>query len=155
MKAVSRFMRRGFTGWHMAGTLVAFFGVVMAVNFTMASFATSTFGGIVVENSYVASQEFNGWLEQAEQSENLGWQANSKIGADGHVSVTLAGAPDGAQLNGMARHPVGQMDDILLSFAAVGGGKFLSTETLPAGRWILRLEAGSGGDIWRSEANLR
>jgi len=40
-----------FTGRHMLAVLVGFFGVVIAVNFIMASYATSTFGGVVVENS--------------------------------------------------------------------------------------------------------
>ena len=57
--------RRRFTGYHMAAILVAFFGVIIAVNMVMATLATRTFGGVVVENSYVASQEFNGWLKDA------------------------------------------------------------------------------------------
>jgi nitrogen fixation protein FixH len=50
------------TGRKVAAIFVVFFGVIMAVNFTMASFASSTFGGVVVKNSYVASQKYNGWL---------------------------------------------------------------------------------------------
>jgi nitrogen fixation protein FixH len=53
---------RRFTGRHMTGILVAFFGVVMTVNFTMAYVAISGFGGTVVDNSYVASQNYNRWL---------------------------------------------------------------------------------------------
>ena len=45
---------RPFTGRHMAAIMVAFFGVVIAVNVYMARLATSTFTGVVVENSYVA-----------------------------------------------------------------------------------------------------
>ncbi|MGE0776676.1 MAG: FixH family protein, partial [Sphingomonadaceae bacterium] len=55
-------MTRSFTGRHMAIILIAFFGVVIAVNFYMARMAIGTFGGTVVDNSYVASQRFNGWL---------------------------------------------------------------------------------------------
>ena len=44
-------MTKAFTGRHMAAIMVAFFGVIIAVNFTMARFATATFGGRVVENS--------------------------------------------------------------------------------------------------------
>ena len=54
---------RPFTGYHMTAILVAFFGVVIVVNFVMARYAVATFGGTVVDNSYVASQEFNGWLK--------------------------------------------------------------------------------------------
>ena len=52
-----------FTGRHMAMILVTFFGIVIAVNITMARYASSTFGGLVVDNIYVASLNFNGWLE--------------------------------------------------------------------------------------------
>ena len=46
-------MRREFTGRDMAMVMVAGFGVVVAVNFYMASLAIGGFGGVVVENSYV------------------------------------------------------------------------------------------------------
>ena len=65
-------MTRNFNGWHMFAILCAFFGVVIAVNITMATYASTTFGGIVVENSYVASQEFNRWLDEAKAERALG-----------------------------------------------------------------------------------
>src|SRR3546814_19411645 len=58
--------RRPFTGRHAAMILIAFFGVVISVNIVMASFALSTFGGTVVDNSYVASQHSNEWLATAD-----------------------------------------------------------------------------------------
>src|SRR3546814_3241852 len=58
--------RRPFTGRHAAMILIAFFGVVISVNIVMASFALSTFGGTVVDNSYVASQHYNEWLARAD-----------------------------------------------------------------------------------------
>ncbi len=102
---------RTFTGWHMTGILVAFFGVVIAVNLTMASYAVSTFGGVVVENSYVASQEFNGWLDEAKDERALGWSASVARDGAGHVTVVLAGAPDGVALSAEARHPLGRLPD--------------------------------------------
>ena len=62
-----------FTGWHMTAIFVAFFGIVMAVNFYMARMAVGTFGGTVVDNSYVASQEYNSWLGAAARQDKLGW----------------------------------------------------------------------------------
>ena len=50
---------REFTGKHMLAIMIAFFGVVFAVNFTMVYFSRHSWTGLVVENSYVASQEFN------------------------------------------------------------------------------------------------
>ncbi|CAN5652759.1 hypothetical protein BH11ACT8_BH11ACT8_25200 [soil metagenome] len=48
-----------FTGRHMLAVVFAFFGTVITVNFVMAYLATGTFPGLVVENSYVASQNYN------------------------------------------------------------------------------------------------
>ncbi|MEM6585333.1 MAG: FixH family protein, partial [Pseudomonadota bacterium] len=55
-----------FTGKHMLITMVVGFGIVAAVNFYMASRAVGGFHGIVVDNSYVASQKFNDWMDEAE-----------------------------------------------------------------------------------------
>lgn len=147
-------MTRKFTGWHMTAILVAFFGTVAAVNFTMARYATSSFGGIVVENSYVASQEFNRWLEQAEASEALGWQVATARQDDGRLLVQVDGAPDGIAASGSARHPLGRAPDQALSFAPLGDGRFLSNEALPEGRWTVRLELAHGEAVWRGEEPL-
>ena len=64
-------MTRRFTGWHMTAIMFAFFGVVVSVNMLMATLATRTFGGTVVENSYVASQSFNRWLAEARAQDRL------------------------------------------------------------------------------------
>ena len=137
-----------FTGRHMAAILVAFFGVVIAVNITMAVFAGSTFGGLVVENSYVASQRFNGWLEKARQEEALGWTIGLKRAAAGRLEADLAGngqAIAAARIAILARHPLGQLPERKLGFRALGNGRYESVEPLPAGRWILHVEASADG----------
>ena len=148
-------MNRQFTGRHMTAILVAFFGVVIVVNFTMARYATSTFGGVVVENSYVASQEFNRWLDQAEASRALGWQATTERDGAGRLAVGLAGAPAGVALSAEARHPLGREPDMELTFTEIEPGRFVSRQALPAGRWIVRLTATAGTDTWRQEERLQ
>ena len=44
------------TGKHVLFMVLAFFGVIIAVNFTMAYQAVSTFPGLEVRNGYVASR---------------------------------------------------------------------------------------------------
>lgn len=144
-----------FTGRHMFAILAAFFGVVIAVNVTMASYATSTFGGVVVENSYVASQEFNRWLAEAEAARALGWSADAIRREDGRIEVTVTGAPPGARLSATARHPLGRMPDETLTFESIGAGSFVSNERLARGRWTLRLEVEAGGRAWRHEEPIR
>ena len=57
-----------FTGWHMLAIMLAFFGTIITVNFTMAYLATSSWSGLVVKNTYVASQQFNGKTEAIRQA---------------------------------------------------------------------------------------
>lgn len=147
-------MTKPFTGKHMLAILVAGFGIVIAVNFTMAALASSTFGGLVVENSYVASQHFNGWLEEAREAKALGWQANLSRKPDGRVLVATQGAPPDIRVTGDAWHPLGRMPDRPLQFEPAGAGTFLSTASLPAGRWLIRLELSRGAKKWRTEQAL-
>jgi nitrogen fixation protein FixH len=146
---------RRFTGWHMATLLVAFFGVVVTVNLVMARYAGSTFGGVVVENSYVASQHFNRWLDESAAEKALGWTAVTAWRPDGRLAVTLEGPDAGARLAATARHPLGRKPDVALAFDPLGDGRFVSRAALPAGRWLLRLEVADGGQIWRREEELR
>jgi nitrogen fixation protein FixH len=141
-----------FTGWHMTTILVAFFGVVIAVNFFMARMAVGTFGGTVVDNSYVASQNYNRWLAAADRQDRLCWTVKASLTDDRHVALqvqdsgrTLAGAT----AVGDARHPLGRAEDIDLNFAAMPDGRLLSTETLPVGRWNVQISVRRGPHIFK------
>lgn len=144
-----------FTGWHMFAMMAAFFVVVIAVNFTMARLALASFGGVVVENSYVASQEFNGWLADARSSQELGWQVSQDLGDDGTLALRVTGAPDPLTISATARHPLGRLPDQELAFTRLASGEYVSTEALPEDRWIVRLELASGTDRWRSESEVQ
>ena len=148
-------MGRPFTGRHMTAILAGFFGVVIAVNLLMANFATSTFGGIVVENSYVASQEFNGWLDAAREQRALSWDAVTTWRPDDRLAVQLSGVPAGAKVTAIAHHPLGRLPDRELAFAPNGENRFLSTGELPPGRWLLRLEVTAANQTWRRQEELR
>ena len=136
-----------FTGWHMLAVLVAMFGVVIAANVVMARAAITTFGGTVVDNSYVASQRFNGWLADARRQRALGWRAEVTVDARRHVAVAArmpSGPLAGAQVSAVASHPLGRAPDVPLAFAAVGEGRFVSRAALPAGRWLIHLTVRQG-----------
>jgi len=147
--------RRAFTGRHMAAVLVCFFGVVIAVNMLNAHYASSTFGGEVVENSYVASQEFNRWLDEANSEKALGWGELTTWRPDGRVVVAVRGAPEGMVVKALARHPLGRAPDQGLTFDRIGANRFLSRQALPDGRWDLRLSVAAGGRVWRHQETLR
>ncbi len=132
-----------FTGFHAAMIIVAFFAVVVGVNMVMARFALSTFSGTVVDNSYVASQKYNKWLEQARDQQAYGWTVSPAIRSGNGASLTLAGA-DGVALQGatvvaVAEHPVGRAEPFDINFAEYRPGAYQSLQTIPAGRWKLKL----------------
>ncbi|MFW2349955.1 FixH family protein [Qipengyuania sp.] len=147
-------MQREFTGRHMALVLVAGFGIVVAVNFYMASLAIGGFGGVVVENSYVASQKFNGWLEQARVSDRLGYAAALGRDAEGRLVATTERVPQGALLSADLRRPLGRPDHFSLRFEQIGPDRFVSTRSLPEGRWVVRLAIDAGGGRWVEESEV-
>jgi nitrogen fixation protein FixH len=139
--------RPAFTGRHMAAILIGFFSVVVAVNLTMASLASNSFSGTVVDNSYVASQKYNSWLASARAQEQLGWATTVSLDNRRRVviGVSATGGPGtGLAASGTARHPMGGAADVPLRFTGNGTGQLVSTTALPAGRWQLRLEVRDG-----------
>lgn len=145
-----------FTGKHFTAIMVAFFAVVIGVNLLMARAASSTFGGVVVENSYVASQEFNTWLAEARKEKALGWSAQATRLPDGRVSVVLTKAPrEGVTLSAVARHPLGRSADQVLRFKQQADGSFSSVRALPPGRWRVRFEAAAAELRWRTEQDVQ
>ena len=151
-------MTRRFTGWHMFAILIAFFGTVIGVNFVMAWYATRTFGGTVVDNSYVASQEFNRWLAAARAQDKLGWTKTVGVDASRHVTIS-ASAAGGQPLTALsaeaiARHPLGREADVQLRFVAAGPGQLRSVAALPTGRWLVHLTVRSGANEARLIENL-
>lgn len=146
--------KKGFTGRHMAAVLVVGFGIVAAVNFTMASFATGGFHGVVVENSYIASQKYNDWLAEAEAARALGWEAKATRDASGHVVVATTGVPNGAKVTAELRRPIGEHDYANLVFEPAGAGVYRSTAPVAGGRWTTRLFIENAGQKWAEESEL-
>jgi nitrogen fixation protein FixH len=138
-----------FTGRHMLAVVLAFFGVVIAVNFVMAFAATGTFPGLVVENSYVASQEYNGLLAKARQQAEAGWRMDMTA-PRGVIDVRLAGhdgnAARGLSVTAFAARPSSTHDDRMIVLPATGDA-YRAAEALPAGQWEVDVEARRDGDI--------
>jgi len=144
-----------FDGRHMAAIFVGGFGIVIAVNVTMATMAVESFHGTVVDNSYVASQNYNGWLDKAAASRALGWQAVPQRQADGRLVLTTTGVPAGATITVWAERVLGQRDHHVLHLTEVDAGRWVSTERLAPGRWQLRTAIRAGSAEWAGESEIR
>lgn len=144
-----------FTGKHMAAVMIGGFAVVIAVNLVMASYAVGSFHGTVVDNSYVASQKYNGWIAKAEASKALGWQAVPNRRADGRVVLETLGLPAGAAVTAAAERPLGAREETALSFVPDVQGRWVSNETLAPGRWQVRIAIRAGAQEWAGEGEIR
>ena len=148
-------MKREFTGKHAAEIIVTGFAIIIAVNLFMATLAVRGFGGVIVENSYVAGQEFNDWLDAAEEQEALGWSVEMTRSENGHLLIDTTSVPDGATVTAEARRPLGQPESKSLSFIEATPGNHVSLEPLDTGRWIVRLKVASPeGEAWSTEEQL-
>jgi nitrogen fixation protein FixH len=127
-----------FKGWHMAVALVSFFGVIIAVNITMAMLARSSFPGLVVENGYVASQSFNRDSQQAARQHAAGWSIKVAVEREG-VTVTVldraGAAQSGLNVTAKMQRPASSREDQTLSLAPVGAGIYGDATSIGAGLW--------------------
>jgi len=137
----------------MLGVMLFMFGTIIAVNAVMATYAASTFGGRVVDNSYVASQKFNLWLAEARAQKALGWTVEAARGADGRIELRT-NAPAGATITGFAEHPLGRTASQPLSFTG-NNGRFRSRAPVAAGRWQLKLEVRQNGRVAKFTDEIR
>lgn len=141
-KAMTR--PREFTGRHMLAVMIAFFGVIIGVNLTLAWFANNSWSGLIVANGYVASQEFNRSEERIRAQALLGWRAG--LAHDGGTLTVTMTARDGTPLPGLAlqgilRRPVTAREDVALVFKASGSGAYAAPAMLAKGQWELEVSA--------------
>ena len=129
---------REFTGRHMLLVMVAFFGVIISVNMIMATFASSSWTGLIVKNSYVASQDFNGHIEAARKQEQLGWRS-SFTGKAGSVTVALTDAKQrklpALKVEAKIYRPVAEAEDQRVALIEEAGGTYSAKVNLGAGIW--------------------
>nr|WP_295887320.1 FixH family protein [uncultured Devosia sp.] len=127
---------REFTGGHMLLITIAFFTVVIGVNVAMAVSASRTWTGLVVANSYVASQEFQVKSDAAHRQNAAGWTMDITY-RDGRLIVQIAA--DGrelelAQVEAFVRRPVGGNDDATVPLS-LGPGGYEGAIDLAPGVW--------------------
>ena len=143
-----------FTGRHMLAIMVAFFGVVVSVNMFMAYKASTTWTGLVVPNSYVASQNFEIEKQKRAVQAKLGWQVLLSVD-DNRLAVGLRDeqgtAIEGAAVVVKLTRPLTDRDDMTITLKAADAGRFVSEETLLAGDWLADVSISTAG----SEASWR
>jgi len=145
-----------FTGRHMFGVLVLFFGTIITVNMVMAYYATATWSGLVVPNTYVASQQFNGKAAAIREMLATGIKGTLEV-KDENIQYTLTlpgNQPVFAdKVTAHFKRPVGEHQDFIAELASDGAGRYSAVHPVLPGFWIVEVIAVKDGKTIMHEAN--
>jgi nitrogen fixation protein FixH len=141
-------MTREFTGRDMLFLMIAFFAVVVSVNMAMAVIASGSWTGLVVKNSYVASQQFNEKTAELERSAAMNVHASLAYQI-GEVVVQLNDS-SGAMLNANTLtlrigRPSYDGEDRSLAMSCSADGTCRAQAVLGPGIWSGEVEAELSG----------
>lgn len=137
-----------FTGHHMLAIVCTFFAIIIIANGTMAYYATSSWTGLVVKNSYVASQKYNAHLQSARDQLEIGWTSrleydSSRLNFD--LQDRSGNAISSAQVSARLERPVGTFEDVEITLIETVPGTYRSKTTLGSGAWNATVIARQAG----------
>ena len=144
MSSIGQKDGRAFTGRHMWILALSFFGVILTVNAVMATLAMRSWTGLVVPNTYVASQEFEEKRLAHEAQNAAGWRATLTYMPGAARLVIVDGARGPVDLGDASlsiNRPVGGHDDQTLALERQADGSYAASVSLPDGLWEARVTA--------------
>lgn len=145
-------------GWWYPYIFVGGFLVVVAVNASMAYFATSTFSGISTDGAYQKGLAYNQNLAMARAQEALGWKVYTKVtpvtdaqAIKANIAVSYLdrnGKPvEGLEVRARLVRPTAKGYDHELTLAPLGNGQYGGMFPLPLnGVWDMDMVA-TGPDV--------
>jgi nitrogen fixation protein FixH len=137
------------TGRHVLIMLLAFFGVMLAVNIYFTVVAVKSFPGEDVPRSYRQGLEYNKTLAARAEQEQSGWTArvNAIQTADKQPQLVLEfkdkddRSIPGLNIMAKLRHPVATTFDRQLTFIDAGDGRYIANSEPFTGHWTLEAQA--------------
>lgn len=134
-------MSAPITGRKVLIVMVLAFGLIIAVNLTLAFQAVRTFPGVEVDNSYIASQTFD---RDRDIQVSLGWDVSAHVDKTGHLVLNITDK-DGkpvrvASLEGTFGRATSVAQDQTPDFEFTDGA-YRARVTYAPGNWNLRFKA--------------
>ncbi len=142
------------TGGKVLLMLVAFFGVVFAVNFLMAKLAIDTLPGVEVDSAYGASLAYESEIAAAREQNARDWKVDAHLQREPDGGATLqvqardnSGKPmSGLRFQGRLERPIDRRADRPIGLTEVSGGVYRGSAPLVApGQWDLVIEGDAAG----------
>ncbi len=133
-------MTRELNGRHVLAIAVGAFAVIVGANVAMLVAAVGSFPGLVVKNSYVASQ---GWNKRSEAQAALGWK--TAVSYNGQQLFVRIRGKDGLPVQGLALsarlgRPSSAAEDRVITLAGTPDG-YRAEAALSPGVWRIDLSA--------------
>jgi nitrogen fixation protein FixH len=144
-----------FTGWHFLAIMIAFFGVIISVNVTMAWYAGHSWSGLVAENTFVASQQFNAKAEHMREMSATGIRGDLTANREGIryvLSHPQRGPVPADEVVAAFHRPVGTQQDFTVTLKHEGDGVFTTDHQVLPGEWIVDLRTNDRGEMVYHEA---
>lgn len=142
------------TGKHVFAITASAFAVIIGVNVLLAFQAVSTFPGLEVKNSYVASQGFN---DRKAAQEALGWSLAPSYG-EGRIDLAFTdktGQPVAVQdLDVLIGRTTSTAQDARPQFVQAGD-VYTAPLDLAQGKWMVKVTAKSpDGTLFEQRSEL-
>jgi len=143
------------TGRHVLATLLVFFGVVFAVNFTMMHYATSTFSGLEDDSPYKNGLAYNTNINAGRKQNERGWKVDASItpvAEDETRIVVQTLDAQGAAITGLAgtvrlERPADRRLDLTGALSRTGDGRYqANVGAVAMGQWDLVIELERDGE---------
>lgn len=152
-------------GWHVLAGLIAFFGVVFAVNGVFLYHALSTHTGVIANEPYRKGLAYNERIADEARQLARGWQDELVLAPAGdRVTLKLvdsSGRPvPGLKIAGLVGRPSTTEHDVRLELGEQPGGLYAANiPALGPGTWMVSLEASelTSTDeriVWRTRKRL-
>jgi len=145
----TRISERRLTGRKVLAMLIAFFGIVIGVNVTMAKLAIKTLPGTDVDSAYTASLGYEKEILAARDQSARNWKVDAHIERlAGGAALLQVEARDrdgrpvtGLKFQGRFERPADKRADLAIALAEVGIGIYRGRlDAVAPGQWDLVLE---------------
>ena len=145
----TRISERRLTGRKVLAMLIAFFGIVIGVNVTMAKLAIKTLPGTDVDSAYTASLGYEKEILAARDQSARNWKVDAHIERlAGGAALLQVEARDrdgrpvtGLKFQGRFERPTDKWADLAIALAEVGIGIYRGRlDAVAPGQWDLVLE---------------
>lgn len=153
--------KKGLTGWHVLGALVAFFGLIIIANIAFIYFAVQSHRGEDVPKSYRQGLEYNQVISARAEQAALGWTvkvSEAYFEGSDRVLIEVRDANgkivDGVEFDVRLRHPADADLDRPATIVERRGGEIVIETSDLRGRWIIKGQSVSEDQPFRFEAEV-